>query len=1627
MANKPKFLKNLLTTTSALVALTAASGEALAAGAFDIIANPANTASIVAANNLDAGGGGNVPVNSTIRFGVTSVLTLSNANAIRSINVNGTVGSSIATGNAAAPVGSIINLAGAQKADLNVNGAHVFTLTGAGGVALAGNGGFIAPVNDYSGLGNITLSNAAAELKVTLAGNDGNGNKIATLTGTIDGSAAGKGIITVDVGNTLILTNKVGNAFGIDKMDIAGNLVAKHNVKIDGNNNNVASKIDLAANSTLTFDSTTNAIVVSGDNGDGGITGANANGTLTFTGANGTTLNVKVGNAANTTVLKAIIDNTVVTLGANSTVIKTQELAFNGANSKLVLGSAVATITVKGANGVSTADGNGIINVNGANAQTILTQKVGGAAALTQLKEIRFSADNTLNLITNGSGAVVVASTLGVANITNTTGIDGKGTLVLGLGTALDIINDIGAAGAGLKVLTIHSNDGNNNGASTVKLAAGKKIYANTVNLTAVGAADNVLQLEEGTLITGDVDATGNANNGTLNINGNTGVTGKIGNANAIKSITFLADGKTLTVGGNILKANAGVAFAGNTTSVLALSDANGGTVTVGGNGITTTAASGGKITTAVTTGNTLEIAGAVGAVGNAIAAIEAKAGGTLKLSAGDAYVTAIDITGNNATVELANAGNYMFELKHTAGQGIVKIDADVSFKNGTKLSADNANAIDKILISGGDRAVTFEKATHIFAVNGLTNDGANRGQLTFLDGTSTIGAEIGIANGQAFNSLTVNGANTIVELQKAASFNGNIILTGATATLKVGAALKAADIKGNAGSDGVIVFLPGATKYTGNIGAGNKVSAVQIEGGDLEITGTIASNTGIAFTKDVASTLKLSNAADVLNGQAVTSASTTRGHSITLANTADIVINTAIGTNANALGFLTLSTDKKVTLNNKGFFAGIKTTAPNQSEVDLAVLTYDGIVYGLGDATNVLKTVSFTNSATVTGDTFSKNITVADGKTGNFNGNVTSSAGLLLDGANAVFGDGNSSFAKITTTKAGKSDVTFNGATRITQTIGEGNVLNKITFASADATKVEVLGANIAATTITHGKGTLLIGTTNAIPASNTADAILAAGAIGANVTVDGIFTGTDSSIVLPTSTLTFKGVGSKLVTSANVTTQYDGVKGGNIVVDGANNTLDLTTNLTGKLNLTLIDTSVTIPDANGRSFTVLGQTNNGALTVDINKINFTAPGNTYVAWAHSVAADGKSIKLTQTNNVRAGATADFTALGATQRELDMLGVITDAGVSGDAFALQGLLKALKDEDTTGKKGIELVDRLDPLQTATTAISNDLQTAVDGISSRISSVAAPMALELTSNDNAITGVSAGEGDSAKYGAWGNPFYSQSTQKFRKGIAGYKAKAFGATVGFDTMANDTMTVGAAVTAMKTDVKHKNAKIGDKTKADTFMFSIYGLQQVTDNWFVQGVASFGTSKIKNTEKRVIVGGYQTASAKYDSMNYGGEVLAGYNYKVNETMMLTPMFGVNYNRFNDTGYKETGTVNQNLFVSKKSFDKFEAVLGGRAAMTTEMNGVTVTPEVHAFVRHDLRGKGARLDARLNGALNAFPPKSTKPNRTMFNVGLGVNARNGMMQYGIGYDAHIANKYVGHLGSIKVRVNF
>ena len=153
-----------------------------------------------------------------------------------------------------------------------------------------------------------------------------------------------------------------------------------------------------------------------------------------------------------------------------------------------------------------------------------------------------------------------------------------------------------------------------------------------------------------------------------------------------------------------------------------------------------------------------------------------------------------------------------------------------------------------------------------------------------------------------------------------------------------------------------------------------------------------------------------------------------------------------------------------------------------------------------------------------------------------------------------------------------------------------------------------------------------------------------------------------------------------------------------------------------------------------------------------------------------------------------------------------------------------------------------------------------------------------------------ISVVAAGE-DNTIYGAWVSSFYNNTTQKSLKGNAGFKSSSYGATIGFDTQANSDLTVGLAGTYAKTDMKHKNFKSGDKTKADTFLFSIYAIQQLTNECFLQGHTSFSTSSIKNTEKRNTSTVNEKAKGNFDTTSYTAELMAGYNHVI-DNAVITP---------------------------------------------------------------------------------------------------------------------------------------
>ena len=688
------------------------------------------------------------------------------------------------------------------------------------------------------------------------------------------------------------------------------------------------------------------------------------------------------------------------------------------------------------------------------------------------------------------------------------------------------------------------------------------------------------------------------------------------------------------------------------------------------------------------------------------------------------------------------------------------------------------------------------------------------------------------------------------------------------------------------------------------------------------------------------------------------------------------------------------------VNVNNAHFKANLVS-----DQADVVTLTFGantaGEVGNLGSANARFKGTSFNqNVANVVsvGDIYSKDITVQDGRKTRFKGKVVSDKVTLdnLD-STAIFADGVHLKSKVVG-RVGEGIVDFEGGATIDETISNVKLIrfNAAAPATVNDVKVARLNKTISSATI-QACNTMLRADSNVAVSGATTARFLGASA-GKTLTTNNGPLKLESQSYIYSEVADINGV----------------VKAGKVSVED-----DL-------LNLDYLDVAtVVVDDTNagapveGAKFTVFqsqvgvvgGKDFQGKLVAEVdNKY-----ANSTAIW--TATSDGANIYITsKDNSAKKFEEAVENAGGSSDDLANLNAAYTDADIKNEIFNM-----------TEASSRVELAQRL--VASDVGAVLGDLTTGVAAdLGSRMGTLAglqgSPVQTKVVSNGT--TGLSAGD-DANRYGSWISPFFNKSTQKSRKGAAGYTATTGGGSFGFDTKANDDMIVGLALSMLHTDVKHKNFKSGDKTKVDSVMFSVYGMQQITDNWFAQGLVTAGSSKVSTNENRKVSDtAYQKASGKYTSMSFSGEALLGYNY-VMDQVSITPMGGVRLTRVNEGGYTETGTTNQNLTISRKALNKAELVLGARVAGGTfDLNGLSVTPEIHGFLNQDVIGKASKVDMTLKSG-GKLVDKSAKPNKTTFNVGVGLNATYNSMEYGAGYDAHLANKFVGHQGTLKVRVNF
>ncbi len=614
------------------------------------------------------------------------------------------------------------------------------------------------------------------------------------------------------------------------------------------------------------------------------------------------------------------------------------------------------------------------------------------------------------------------------------------------------------------------------------------------------------------------------------------------------------------------------------------------------------------------------------------------------------------------------------------------------------------------------------------------------------------------------------------------------------------------------------------------------------------------------------------------------------------------------------------------------------------------------------------------------------------------FSGTVTATTMTFEDvnnPAQATFTDGSVLDAAVTTDSANTGNLIFKPGATANKPIGEANLpLNTVTFEGGDATKTSILRANIYSGEIRFG--------------SVKAD-------IQNNITLVSVNNATEhlNNTILNLNGNTVTQVGSVVNDAGNITfntlfvSQAQGIghieqQSGNFNM--VNNTNGVIINLTENAGITL--PIINVPE-NYDLFVEVDETGSFTLA-DNGNVTLNSPVNPFVIWSH---ADGI---LTRT---------------LVDNPEEVLAEIVDNNPN-----LPLVSPALVTELTNiaasegGSAAIETLDRLantDALALATTPVGRIYENATQSISDRANSFSASP-LQLVQSD--ASGLSAGEAELA-HGVWVSPFYGEVTQKVRRLTPGYKAQYYGGVIGADTLLNDDTTIGVAFSAIRMDVKHKDLNIGDRSKADTYVGSLYGTYQLSDKWFVQGVAAFARSKIKNSELGRQFGGMATARANYTSDGWGSELLLGYNYKIGSNMLFTPTAGFEYNRMNQIKYQETGTVNQNLLVTRKAVNRVEAIIGARLSTSYEYKDWLIIPEMQGNIRHDLNGKKLNVDIRQVGVDGpTLIPRTSRVSRTIGNLGVAISARNNdRMEYGIEYDARLAEKYIGHQGTLKVRMNF
>jgi len=1636
MTIRKRFLKSVLTTTTLAAALVGASESAFAAAQNTLGAGISTAAHLIAGAGGNAGGGNNNAGSWGITTAPGAILDFIAGTAVPGglivahtgavINVTFVGASSI--GSIAANGGIVANPT--FNAALNIGAGAAFTLTGQGNAAVlaADIGG---PANTYSGLGPITFAdntsvldiapgaagaltfngpiNGAGTMNITNAGNT------TTFNGVIGGTTpltliavngTSSSTFTANVSATNITT-----AVAVSTMTIGS--VAGMTVATTG-----ANGIALGAGSFLKTVANGNA-TISGNVSGAGLVQLNNGSTLTFTGPSTIAQDISAVNAGNASlVLNGVI--TTGTIGNAAAVLTTTTgtglVTFGGAvnTSALVIGAGGATTASNVTVGATGITGTGKLAFTAAKNLTIAG--TAGSVIVGANNTIQAPSAAALIINSNFAGTNTFAGTLETTDATSNL------TFANGAANTLIFTKDIGATGAANTFATVLLT-GVNDKIALGTTTAGSTLWATTVNLgnagsairlnadsgvsgaIAAAAAGTIVVLGENTgsakLVspvaaplgamtfdatavnggfTFDVDTTtaftGVTQIGVLNYNNtstgdNSGIVLDMTNVAAAYPNTALISQAVIVAGG----ASGSITFANNTNKAPVTLTANGGNLGAVASYLNTIDATGAKLTLTGAAANATIMTNVLKAD-----SVNFQSGNTLTLgvyntTGGTPNTTTLDAAAPTTyTVSAANvytiAANSVIStatspttLQYAANGALTLSDA-VDFY-GTVTQNQGAAATGTLTLAGNNKVSVSSIGTKTSTLAGITITGGAGKVAQLLSLTSGT-----VANVYVPAVTFANGASATTTLNLGVNVHGNVTNTS-VAIAGVVNLQDGANIDGSLGS-GVAGALTSLTEVQVNT-----TGIVNVGNGTVNGQTYTASKT--TFQKD--GTLVLSQ--NVSGGVVLGTVSTTVNHAGTIVTNQSIVTAANIGADQFSLkGFVlanAAANNTSLTVNNDLYIDSITTDANAKGTVTFAGASNSG-------ATSIGTDAVRPASVTINAPTTLKNIYATS-----IDINGGSLAALRFDASNATTG---------TILNATVAEVLDGGYIGLVTGTGTVNVDGTATLAGNITGNVNLDGA--AKTVVTFGGSKITGNVTHDATTLN----------LNNNMEITGTYAGTNADIVTNGKTLALDGAATF---DGKTTVTY--VYAANAPIIIANSTVSA--NAVGD-TITFTRALGSALPVSGSTIAPFGSANNTAVVLGP-KANVTA---------NSIVTNDSSKFFSTTYNATTGLIT-YTGVATAAKLLSSAGLANanqlDAANKIAAFinssttrndtTLEAFVSQLEVMTSTGKASEAMARVTDA--SAPAAVSDVSAGALAGLShqaeSRMSSTTYA----------AASGVAAGDA-AEKFGVWAEVTGGTAEQKLRKNVSGFQARSFGTVVGVDTMLSDSSSLGVVAGNSLSTVKFKDTKSGDKLRADSWLFGAYGNYEFSNNYFVQANAAVAQTTAKAKSGRITPAGRVTAAGKYDMMSYVAEVRGGYKYQF-ENSVVAPTVGLRYNYFGDTSYTETGAGVQNLKVNTKSTSGLSALAGVKLGTTVDMNGSAIMPEVHMNLDYALSSSAPKARYNLDGSSVSFNYKGAKSSKFGYNFGASVMAQNDNVEYGVGYDANIADKYLGHQGTVKVKVKF